>query len=59
MPADADAARAWLDRAVEAGREEITFLDDLGHAARVIDRGTGRSYRFEHLYGCWRRVDSP
>jgi len=59
VPADAEAARVWLDRAAAGGRAEITFLDDLGHAARVIDRGTGRSYRFEHLYGCWRRVDTP
>lgn len=48
---------AWLAGGVGDGDTRIELLDSLGRVADVSEPGTGRVHRFEHLYGCWRRVD--
>lgn len=53
----ADEARAWLDDSPpEDEKPAVTFLDDLSRVASVT-RQEGETERWEHLFGCWRRVD--
>ncbi len=47
-------ARAWLERTDKKG-PIIKFTDTLGRIARV-QRTNGEVERWEHLYGCWTRV---
>lgn len=56
----AEQAKAWLARTDAASREpKILFTDALGRIARVSRQGGHRPERWEHLYGCWRRIESP
>jgi len=52
----AEQARAWLAGAERAGAApELRFADALERVARV--RRAGGEEQWEHLYGCWRRVE--
>lgn len=53
-------ARAFLEAATdlaEVGEPSVSFADPLGRVA-IVTRGD-RKERWEHLYGCWHRVESP
>jgi len=51
-------ARAWLeDSPRPIGEPSITFLDGLSRVAEV-SRQQGSAEQWEHLYGCWRRVEA-
>ena len=54
-------ARAWLDdETIEVAPRpaaQISFLDELERIAVVTWPVQDRSERWEHLFGCWRRVD--
>lgn len=54
-----DEALAWL-AATEKMREEpkIIYRDSLERVADVSWPGTGKTERWEHLFGCWRRVET-
>jgi hypothetical protein len=49
-----DEARAWLERTGKKGLV-IKFTDTLSRIAQV-QRTNGEVQRWEHLYGCWTRV---
>ncbi|MEE8297409.1 MAG: hypothetical protein V3R26_06220, partial [Hyphomicrobium sp.] len=49
-----DEARAWLERTDKKGLV-VEFTDTLGRIAQV-QRASGEVERWEHLYGCWARV---
>jgi hypothetical protein len=52
-------ARAWLAGAESTSLEpEILFTDALGRVALVTRHGGESPERWEHLYGCWRRVQT-
>ena len=53
-------AKAWLAGAQGTSLEpEILFTDALGRIALVTRFGGESPERWEHLYGCWRRVQTP
>ena len=52
-------ALAWLDQKDgDKGGVDIRFTDPLERMAEVR-LGTAALQRWEHLYGCWQRVDNP
>ncbi|MFB3144667.1 MAG: hypothetical protein ACE10F_08870, partial [Candidatus Methylomirabilales bacterium] len=53
-------AKAWLQESDEASLEpEIALTDSLGRIALVTRQGVKNPERWEHLYGCWRRIQTP
>jgi hypothetical protein len=53
-------AKTWLrGTAVASLDPEIAWMDSLGRIALVTRQGAERPERWEHLYGCWRRIPSP
>lgn len=54
--ASAEQAEGWLRSPARSSDLEIRFLDPSGRAAEVA-LGTGKAERWEHLYGCWVRVE--
>ncbi|MFQ5803800.1 MAG: hypothetical protein ACE5JQ_12960 [Candidatus Methylomirabilales bacterium] len=53
-------AKAWLAEVDLASlKPEILFTDPLGRVALVTRHGAEKPERWEHLYGCWRRVQTP
>ncbi len=51
-------ARAWLEEGdAVSGEPEIRFADALARIAVVTRPGAETRERWEHLYGCWRRVE--
>ncbi len=52
-------AKAWLAGAEGTSLEpEILFTDALGRVALVTRHGGESPERWDHLYGCWRRVQT-
>lgn len=57
---NAEQARAWLAGPEASGGEpRIRFIDVIERTALVTRPGRQGEERWEHLYGCWRRVDGP
>jgi hypothetical protein len=55
----AEDARAWLSGgAVSSLEPQIRFVDVLERTARVARPGQQGEESWEHVYGCWRRVDA-
>lgn len=53
-------AKAWLQESDAASLEpEIALTDSLGRIALVTRQGVKNPERWEHLYGCWRRIQTP
>lgn len=55
-------ALTWLRRSVADWEEAdlaVEFQDSLERVALVHRRGVPKPERWEHLYGCWVRVDPP
>lgn len=48
----------WIAKGL-AAKPEIRFLDSLHRVAEIRDGRGPQPLRFEHLYGCWRRVAGP
>lgn len=52
-------AQAWLEgTSVSSLEPEILFTDPLGRIALVTRHSAEEPERWEHLYGCWRRIQT-
>lgn len=52
-------AKAWLKETDGTSREpEVLFTDALGRVALVTRHGAESPEQWEHLYGCWRRIQT-
>jgi hypothetical protein len=55
-----DEARTWLNEGgVDPAAAEVRFMDSLQRVAEVARRAGATPETWEHLYGCWRRTDTP
>lgn len=55
-----DEVIAWLEAGSGPQADLVVeILDELASTATITDPATNTTYRFEHLYGCWRHIPDP